>query len=46
MYDIVKVQKFQSIKYAGYKKFSLILLKTSTATHMIPQISTNQQIHD
>ena len=44
--DVVEVEVFKSHQNAGNKKFGLHLLEPPPAAHVVPQITTHQQIHD
>jgi hypothetical protein len=45
MYYIVKMKELQSDKNASNEKFGLVLFESSSTTHMIAKISTNEKVH-
>lgn len=46
MDDVVEVQELQANQHAGYQEFGLCFLETTTATHVVSQVSADQQVHD
>lgn len=46
MDDVIEMQELQSNDHTSYEKLGLIFSESPPATHMIPQIPTDQQIHD
>ena len=46
MNNVVQMQVLQGHENASYKEFCFHLFESSSTTHMISQISSDQQIHD
>lgn len=46
MNNIVEVQKLKTNEDAGNEKLSLHLFKSSSTSHVVTQVTSNQQIHN